>query len=168
MCIRDRDWVERTSLLRPKSGRNPTSAAKGGVWPLSRKVQLPPPRNTHSFHPLGPRVKYDAADFTEFAMSVEISHVPSPKIGRWPAKREYAVYYLYLSPRPGASHTIHCIWSIGGPWCGGLNGIRLLGRKRSRCMSKNELRGPLEQYFTISCGYAFETMIEPYRAFPLV
>ena len=35
-------------------------------------------------------------------------------------------------------------------------------------MSKNELRGPREQYFTISCGLAFETMIELYGVFPLV
>ena len=132
--------------------RNPTSAAKSGVWPLSRKVLLPPPRYAHPYHSFVPWIDYDVAHITEFAMSVEISHVPSPKIGRLPSKREYAVYCLYLSPRPGSSHTNHCIWSIGGGWCGGLNGIRRLGRKRSRCMSKNELRGPREQYFTISCG----------------
>ena len=65
------DWVERTSLLRPKSGRNPTSAAKGSVWPLSRRVQLPPPRYSHPSRPLGPWVEYDAAVITEFAMRVE-------------------------------------------------------------------------------------------------
>ena len=64
-------WVERTPLLRPKYGGNPTSAAKVSVWPLSRRVQLPPPRYAHPYHPFGPRVEYDAADITAFAMSVE-------------------------------------------------------------------------------------------------
>ena len=155
-------------LLRQKSGRNPTSAAKGGVWSLSRKIYLPPPGNAHSFRPLRSWASCDAADFTEFATSVENSKVPSPKIGRWPEKGEYAVCYLYLSPSARSSHIIRCIWALGGVWCGGLNGIRRLGRKRPRYMSKNELGGPREQYFTISCGLAFETMIEPYRAFPFV
>ena len=64
-------WVERTTLLRSKYGGNPTSAAKEGVWPLSRKVWLPPPGNAHPYHPFGPWVEYDAAYITEFAMSVE-------------------------------------------------------------------------------------------------
>ena len=34
---------ERTPLLRPKSGGNPTSAANGGVWTLSCEILLPPP-----------------------------------------------------------------------------------------------------------------------------
>ena len=138
-------------LIRPKSGRNPTSAAKSGVWPLSCRLQLPPPRYAHPFRPFGPWVDYDAEDITYFATSVENSHVPSPKIGRWPEKGEYAVWYLYLNPSARSSHMIRCIWPMGGCWCGGLKGICRLGRKRSRCMSKNELGGPLEQFFTISC-----------------
>ena len=65
------NWVKRTPLLRPKSGRNPTSAAKDGIWPLSRRVKLPPPRNTHPFYQFGPWVEYDAADMTKFATGVE-------------------------------------------------------------------------------------------------
>ena len=65
------DWVERTSLLRPKSGRNPTSAAISSVWPLSRRVQLPPPRNAHSSRPLGSWVDRGVAVITEFVMRVE-------------------------------------------------------------------------------------------------
>ena len=64
-------WVERTPLLRSKYGGNPTSAAICSVWPLSRKVQLPPPRYAHPYHPFGPWVKINAADIPEFAMSVE-------------------------------------------------------------------------------------------------
>ena len=58
-------------LLRPKSGRNPTSAAKVSVWPLSLGILLPPPGNACLFHWFGPEVEYDAADFTEFAASVK-------------------------------------------------------------------------------------------------
>ena len=47
-------WVERTPLLRSKYGGNPTSAAKVSVWPLSRRVQLPPPGNAHPFRQFGP------------------------------------------------------------------------------------------------------------------
>ena len=64
-------WVERTTLRRPKSGGNPTFAAICSIWPLTRKVWLPPPRNTHPYHPFGPWVDYNAADITAFAMSVE-------------------------------------------------------------------------------------------------
>ena len=64
-------WGERTPLLRSKYGGNPTSAAKVSVWPLSRRVQLPPPGNAHPFRQFGPWVEYDAAYITEFAMSVE-------------------------------------------------------------------------------------------------
>ena len=65
------DWVQRMPLVRPKSGRNPTSGAKGGVWPLSRKIWLPPPRCAYSFHPCCPWVGHDAAGTTEIAMKVE-------------------------------------------------------------------------------------------------
>ena len=65
------DWSEKIPLRRPKSGRNPTSAAKVSVWPLSRRLQLPPPGNAHPFRQVGPWVEYDAAYITEFAMSVE-------------------------------------------------------------------------------------------------
>ena len=50
------DWVERTSLLRPKSGRNPTSAAKGSIWPVSCEVSLPHNSSAKSIVPNGPWV----------------------------------------------------------------------------------------------------------------
>ena len=81
----DRDlisWGERTSLLLPKSGRFPTSAANGGSWPFSFGILLPPPGYAYSFRLFGPWVEYDAADFTEFATWVENLHVSPPKRGR--------------------------------------------------------------------------------------
>ena len=80
------EWCERTPLLRSKPGRNPTSAAKHSVWSLSRRLELPPPTYAHPYHPFGPWVDYDVAHFTEFAMSVEISHFRPPKSVGGPQK----------------------------------------------------------------------------------